>query len=188
MLIPLGFWAASAGGGAAAGSFDLLETQVLASSAASVTFSSLSTYAADYQHLQIRMVSRMSFSNAERSLVMRLNGDTASSYNNHGLFGNGSSVGSFYFADTYISIGSFAAANAAADAFGAGVIDVLDAFNSSKNTTVRSLAGTPTTPQISLRSGLWRNTAALTSITLLDPTSNLVTGSRFSIYGLRKAA
>ena len=184
-MLLLGVLQAQAAGQVAAGSFDLLETQVLTSSAASVTFSSLSTYAADYQHLQIRAVSRMSFSNAERSLVMRFNADTASSYNNHGYFGSGSSVSSYYLPDTYISIGSFAAANATANAFGAGVIDVLDAFETTKNTTVRSLAGTPTTPQISLRSGLWRNTAALTSITLLDPTSNLVTGSRFSLYGIR---
>lgn len=185
MPFGLGFFA-TAGAGGAAGSFDLLETQVLGSNTASVTFSSLSTYS-NYQHFQLRVTARMSFSDPERSLVLRFNADTASNYNNHGLFGNGSSAGSFYFADTYISIGSFPAANATANAFGPGVIDILDPYETTKNKTVRSLAGTPTTPQISLRSGLWRNTAAVSSITLLDPTSNLVTGSRFSLYGIKAA-
>jgi hypothetical protein len=184
MPFGLGFFA-TAGAGGAAGSFDLLESQVLGSTAASVTFSSLSTYASTYQHLQIRAVARMSSANTERSLVLRFNADTGSNYNNHGLNGDGSSVSSFYFADTYNSIGSFAAANATANAFGVGVVDILDPFETTKNKTIRSLAGTPTTPQISLRSGLWRNTAAVSSITLLDPTSNLVTGSRFSLYGIR---
>jgi hypothetical protein len=58
-MLLLGVLQAQAAGQVAAGSFDLLETQVLTSSAASVTFSSLSTYAADYQHLQIRIVSKV---------------------------------------------------------------------------------------------------------------------------------
>jgi hypothetical protein len=185
MPFGLGFFATA--GASTAGSFDLLETQVLGTAAASVTFSSLSAYAATYQHFQLRVTARMSFSDPERSLVLRFNADTASNYNNHGLYGSGSSVGTFYFADTYISIGSFPAANATANAFGPGVIDILDPFETTKNKTVRSLAGTPTTPQVSLRSGLWRNTAAVSSITLLDPTSNLVTGSRFSLYGIKAA-
>jgi hypothetical protein len=185
MPFGLGFFATAGAG--SAGSFDLLETQVLGTAAASVTFSSLSTYAATYQHLQIRTVARLSFSDVERSLVLRFNGDAASNYNNHGVFGTGSSVSSYYFADTYIGLGSFSAGNATANAFGAGVIDILDAYETTKNKTVRSLAGSQTTPQMSLRSGLWRNTAAVSSITLLDPTSNLVTGSRFSLYGIKAA-
>ena len=185
MPIPLGILAAAGFRAAAGGSYELIETITVGSGgAASVTFSNLNTYSTTYQHLQIRAVARMAFSNAERSLVLRFNADTGSNYNNHGLYGDGSSVGSFYFADTYVSIGSFAAANAASNAFGAGVIDILDPYET-KNKTVRSLAGAQTTPQISLRSGLWRNTASVTSITLIDPTSNLVQGSRFSIYGLR---
>jgi hypothetical protein len=185
MPFGLGFFASAGAGGA--GSFDLLETQILGTAAASVTFSSLSSYAATYQHLQIRAVARMSSANTERSLVLRFNADTASNYNNHGLTGDGGSVGSYNFADSYIGLGSFSAANATANAFGAGVIDILDAYETTKNKTVRSLAGATTTPQISLRSGLWRNTAAVSSITLLDPTSNLVTGSRFSLYGSKAA-
>jgi hypothetical protein len=50
---------AEAAAPAAAGSYDLLETEILTGTQASVTFSSLnSTYGADYQHLQLRIVTR----------------------------------------------------------------------------------------------------------------------------------
>ena len=174
--------------GQAAGSFDLLETQVLASSAASVTFSSLSTYAADYQHLQIRMAVRTDRSDTSDYLRMRFNADTAANYASHELIGTGSSVASGASTSaTSMIFGRTGAASAASNIFGAAVVDLLDAFNSSKNTTMRSLGGVATT-QIRLDSGHWRNVAALTSVTVLPGEgSNLVTGSRFSIYGWKAA-
>lgn len=187
MLIPLGFWAAS-GGGAAAGSFDLLETQVLTSSAASVTFSSLSTYAADYQHLQIRMLTRSSQSvAASGSTGIRFNSVGSGQYSSHILKGTGSSVLSEAFTSqdymfSYLTYGSSATANA----FGPWVIDILDPFETSKNTTIRSIGGLP---EIRLMSGAWINTSAVTSIEIdMRDGHSFVTGSRFSLYGLRKAA
>ena len=77
--------------------------------------------------------------------------------------------------------------NAAADVFGSGVIDILDAYSTTKNKTIRSLNGlSGGEVAIRLSSGTWRNTNAVTSITLFDGDgANLVTGSRFSIYGIR---
>lgn len=187
MLIPIGFFAAS--GGAAAGSYDLLATEILTSSQASVTFSSLDTLAAGYQHLQIRMVARATFSNVERTFICRVNSDSGNNYDHHGLFGTGSSVASYAStSQAKIDLGSFAANNAALGAFGAGVMDILDPFETSKYTTFRTLSGAQTTPHITLRSGLWMNTAALTSIEISEPTSNIAAGSRFSLYGLKASA
>jgi hypothetical protein len=164
--------------------FHLLETVRLGANTASVTFSNLQRYS-DYQHFQIRAVARMTYSDPERSLTIQFNGDTATNYYMHGLYGNGSSVGSYAFSGSSIFLGSFPAANATGSVFTGCVTDILDPFEA-KTKVVRSLAGTHwNQPAVSLRSGMWVNTAAITSITLVDATSNLVSGSRFSLYGIK---
>ena len=188
MLIPLGFWAASAGGGAGAGSFDLLETQVLASSAASVSFTSLSTYAADYQHLQIRFTARTTQAVVASDLRMRLNGVTSASYSRHLLYGNGSTVASSGLASqTFMNLVNIPGSSATADAYCAGVIDLLDPFDTTKNTTMRALAGNVTSGDnlIALASGAYLSTDAITSATLINLSGDLAIGSRFSLYGIR---
>jgi hypothetical protein len=164
---------------------ELIESVILSSNQSGVGFTNLNTYASTYKHLQIRMVARCAFSDPERSIYIQFNGDNGNNYSNHGLYGTGTSVASYAATSFVFFIGSFAAANAPTGAYGAAVIDIPDAFSSSKNKTLKSLGGSRTTPQISLRSGAWLNTNAVTSISLFDNTSNLVSGSRFSLYGIR---
>ena len=181
---------AAGAGPAGAGSFDLLETQVLASAEASVVFDNLDTLAAGYQHLQIRGAVRTDNSDVRDDITIKINAIT-NSYAYHTLFGNGSSVVSGEDSPSKAFMRIFygaSGATATANAFGAFVMDVLDFSSSSKNTTIRALAGSPSTA-VSLNSGLTNNTAAVTSITLDQLTgSNFVTGSRFSIYGLKVSA
>lgn len=182
MLIPLGFLAVS---GVSAGSFDLLETQVLGSSTASVTFSSLGTYS-NYKHLQIRVAARTDRSGAaDDNVIMRFNGDSGSNYSCHNLRGNGSSVISGALTNETKIVARAIGGNDGN--FGAVVIDILDAFETTKYKTSRSLGGYATNI-VELGSGSWRNTAALTSILLdQDVGSNFLTGSRFSLYGIKGA-
>lgn len=187
MPFGLGFFA-TAGAGGAAGSFDLLETQVLGSSQASVTFSSLGTYAATYKHLQIRYVTRCSEASSAPTFWMQVNADTGSNYRGHVLRGTGSSVVSGSVAQgSQVDIGTTAGANLTTGNFGAGVIDLLDAFDSTKYTTARNLTGVTQGNQIELRSWLWMNTNALTEIKLSSFGANWITGSRFSLYGIKGA-
>jgi hypothetical protein len=171
----------------ATGAFVLLESQVLSSAAASVTFSSLGTYASTYQHLQLRILSRSASSN-EDYLYLRFNSDTGSNYRAHLLEGNGSSVASQSFSQTELFIGVEASAQQAANIYGGFVIDILDAFETTKNKTIRSLGGYATR-SIILSSGLWMNTSATTTLTLKNSSvSNLAAGSRFSLYGVKATA
>jgi hypothetical protein len=166
--------------------FHHLETVQLGADASSVTFANLDKYAAEYKHLQIRSVARMTYADVERSLVIRFNSDSGTTnYYNHGLYGQSGAVGSYAFSNPQGFVCSCSAGNATSGAYGAGVTDILDAFNSTKNKVARSFGGSTTTAQVSLRSFVWLNTTPITSITLLDPTSNLVAGSRFSLYGIR---
>jgi hypothetical protein len=193
MLIPLGFLAAS---GVSAGSFDLLETQILSSATASVTFSSLSTYATTYQHLQLRILTRTNRSGADSDpVILQFNADTGSNYTRHALggynFGGTSAVYSNAgTSQTSIFLGeAMPVSSSTANAFGAIVSDILDPFETTKNKTVRSLPGMNAAwSSIELRSGAWLSTSAVSSIVIKPLVgSNLVSGSRFSLYGIKAA-
>ena len=176
--------------GAVAGDYELLETQVLTSSATSVTFTGLDTLAAGYQHLQIRAVARSNKASGLEITKLRFNGDSGSNYARHGLGGSGSSVSSYGIAtQTWTDIGRIAGDTAGTDVFGSFVTDILDFSSASKNTTVRSLTGVVgTTTQVYLNSGGWFNTAAVTSLEILpEDGTALLTGSRFSLYGIKGA-
>jgi hypothetical protein len=186
MLIPLGILAAS---GASAGSFDLLETQVLGSATASVTFSSLGTYASTYQHLQLRAVVRTSRATTSDVIQLRFNSDSGNNYAQHGLYGNGSIVGSYAGVPRSSAFAMESSANnTTANVFGAAVIDILDPFETSKNTTFKTIYGLTSYNVISLASSLWNNTAAITTMTFTsDGGANFVSGTRFSLYGIKAA-
>jgi hypothetical protein len=73
-----------------------------------------------------------------------------------------------------------------ANIFGAAVVDILDPFSTTKNTTVRTLLGqTSSTNRVALSSGAFYSTAAITSVTLFPETESILAGSRFSLYGIR---
>lgn len=175
------------------GAYDLLETQVLTSSASSVTFTGLGSYT-DYKHLQLRIVSRRpsggSFLTAG-SWGMQFNGDTGSNYSWHRLLGNGSSVSSggagssSYGPDNVVH----AVPNSPTGSFGASVTDILDFSNTSKYKTIKVLAGATDSAEteIDLNSGSWQSLTAITSITIQERWGSFATGSRFSLYGIKGA-
>jgi hypothetical protein len=184
MLIPLGFLAAS---GVSAGSFDLLETQVLGSATSSITFSSLSTYSS-YQHLQVRFAGTQVDVGGLDAMRLRINGDTGSNYNRHSLTGVNSTISSgAQGTNNYPYVGLMAGKGTPES--GAIVMDFVDAFETTKNKVVRALGGAAGTGDkgVGLYSVLWMNTTAISSITLAGVTGNIATGSRFSLYGIKAA-
>ena len=186
MPIPLGVLAVAGAGAGATGSFDLLETTLISTNTASVTFSNLNNYS-DYKHLQIRMTLR---SNTSTDVgYLRFNSNTGNNYSNHDLVGNGSGVFSAAWTSQSGMWIRFAGSDDPANAFSSTVVDVLDFGNASKNTTVRQLNGWIATGAgsnfIYLMSGAWLNTNAVTSMTLSNLDSSFVSGSRFSLYGIK---
>ena len=184
------FSAAGAGGVAAVSEYELIESTILTSSQASVTFSSLGTYSSTYKHLQIRFVARSDRNQNADSSFMRFNGDTGSNYSWHSLrVADTSAVASeAATAQSYMRSGRLASDTTTASVFAASIIDILDPYSTSKNTTIRYFDGfmAATSNWIELGSGAWYNTSALTSITLDQVFgTNFVSGSRFSLYGLK---
>lgn len=185
-LAPIGFFAAAGSG--TLGSMDLISTTILTGSQASVTFN-VSGLGSTYKHLQIRATARNTAGSGIGVLYAQFNGDTGSNYATHSLGGsNGSVFSSGSSSQTALYAGSTPFANQAANAYGASVIDIVDAFSATKNKTVRTLGGVPggTDTEIRLMSGVWLSTAVLTSISLAAFSGySLAVGSRFSLYGIK---
>lgn len=180
--IPLGILAAS---GAAGGSYELIESNILTSTASSVTFSSIPS---DYKHLQIRAVTQDSATTSSQHMFLQFNSDAGTSYSYHLLNGYGPAVQSYGIANkTEIQLWDATPGDTTPQIFGAAIIDILDYANTNKNTTTRALHGALNTNEqdISLASGLWMNTAAVSSITLINNYQYFNAGSRFSLYGIR---
>lgn len=176
----IGFWAAAgAGGGGGTPAYELISTTVLGSSAASVTFD-VSTLSATYKHLQLRYVALGTSASYRNRL--RLNADTGANYSTHLLYGNGSSVASAAgTSTTEIALGT---GTNTTNVFTVGIVDLLDAYSTAKNKTVRALNGVVGN-EIALTSGAWLSTSATTSVSMRPDAGSFVTGSRFSLYGVR---
>lgn len=142
-----------------------------------------------YKHLQLRYLAKDNRGSAGDDIRIVFNSDTNStSYYYHRLIGTGSSVFGQSVANEN-GIGLIASTTSiATETFGAGIVDILDYTNSSKNKTVRTLSGWDSngSGNIALYSNLWSNTNAISSIKL-EPANGttLQQYSRFSLYGIK---
>jgi len=180
----------SAAGAAVQGDYELIETAIVSgTSTSSISFSSLGTYASTYKHLQIRHLTRNSTTGNE-AIIMRFNGVTSASYSWHSLYNNqsGGVISAAAFTDTGITSYPGANSNAPANVFMPAIIDILDAFSTTKNKTTRQFAGArfgASAQEVSLYSGCFQSTASTTSLSLTTQGGVFVAGSRFSLYGIK---
>jgi hypothetical protein len=183
-LSALGIFSAAGAGGVFASDYELIETYTLGSNQGAITFSSLATYASTYRHLQIRFAARGTHAVNGLGVRLQFNGITSSSYSTHGLYGTGSTVGAFG-ASSLVSMysGLITGSAAATNNFGASVVDILDAYSSIKNKTVRSMYATTT--EAGMHSGAFLSTSSTTSLLLFPDFGDFVSGSRFSLYGIK---
>jgi hypothetical protein len=172
------------------GAYDALATVIVPSGgAASVTFSGIPT---GYKHLEIRGIARDNRATSGQDLgTIRFNGDSATNYARHRLYGNGSGTASADGGATQSSIFGFNAvhANGISNTFGTGIMTILDYTDTSKHKTIRCLTGDEQNGSgyLFFNSGVWLNTSAINSITLLPDSAS--TGylqySSFALYGVK---
>ena len=166
-----------------------IATTTLSSNTATVTFSDIPQ---NYEHLQIRVLARTDRASAQGDYIkLNFNSDTAANYAGHELSGwNGSALGAANTSVGAAYVNRFAAANQIANAFGAGIIDILDYTNTNKYTTVRSVAGfvDTTAGNPHFNSALWLNTAAINTIRIIAGGGTVLSQySSFALYGIKKA-
>ena len=170
-------------------SYESIATVTVGSGGSStITFSSIPS---TYTHLQIRGFTQQT-NNSGANCIIRYNSDSGSNYNSHYLGGNGSTTGAGYFTNGSTTGGyAFDSANNGSGAFCAFIIDVLDYANTNKYKTSRSLSGwsnNSSGENLSVMSSAWRNTAAITSITLQDYSGgSFAQYSSFALYGIKGA-
>lgn len=183
-LMPLGLLSQGGGAGGGGNALTLISTTFISSATPSVTFSSI---VGTYKHLQVRFTARSASAGGD-NVRMQMNGDTGNNYAVHYLIGDGSSVFSGNAVPWNTSVYSpTASAASAANIWSSGIIDILDYSQTTKNKTVRTFAGKAISGDnnIHLQSGVWLNTAAITSLTVYMGTgSNIAANSRVSLYGV----
>ena len=157
--------------------YEPIATQTLGSAAASVTFSSIPSTYTDL----VLVINPTMASNADVTIIF--NGDTANNYSSTYLSGNGTTASSSRFS-------TFPKIYLDSINTGTGIVQYNVSFmNYSNATTYKTAlarfasAGVGTQATV----GLWRSTAAITSMTITGDTVNFTTGSTFTLYGIKAA-
>jgi hypothetical protein len=179
----------SSGVAAATGSYESIATATASGSATTLTFTSIPS---TYKHLQIRGISKNSGTGSAASTFTAIfNSDNSANYAWHYIDANGTAAtASGGASDTAITLRRGSSTNNASytNMFGSIIIDVHDYASTTKNKTVRYIAGTDynnTSGALALGSNLWMSTNAITSITLTSGSGNWVAGTTFALYGIK---
>ena len=160
-------------------------TTVGAGGSSSISFTSIPS---TYQHLQVRVIARGTAAYTYSNLFFQFNTDTGSNYAYHYLYGTGSAAGGAGGTTQTSILGTrITDGSATANVFGTSVFDVFDYSNTNKYKTLRHLGGVDNNGggEIDLISGLWMNTAAVSSIQIVSGNGNLAQYSSFALYGLK---
>lgn len=161
-------------------------TTVGAGGTGTITFSSIPS---TYKHLQIRHLARTDRADVIDEIAIVYNADTTgTNYSFHQIIGDGASTSAYGGGNEEGLILLATGATATASVFGVGVVDILDYANTNKYKTHRSLGGFDNngSGRVGMSSGVWRNTAAITSIRLApNNAANFVQYSQFALYGIK---
>lgn len=170
---------------APAGAYDSLATVTVPSGGlSSITFAGIPT---GYKHLQIRYIVRDTYAATYDYAAMRFNGAT-SGYSWHYIQGNGSGVSaSAGVSASYIRNGIMPYASDTANAFGTGIVDVLDYASTTKYKTTRTLNGFDGNGSgaVTFNSGSYQSTDAISSITFYSVGTAFAQYSQFALFGVK---
>jgi hypothetical protein len=160
-----------------------IASQTLSSTSASVTFSNLPQ---NYTDLVIVASARYTSTNAGQGIGIQFNDNTANDYSSTILEGNGSAASSYRVSNT--SNGAVGAiANGSQTSYSVVTINVNNYANTTTNKTYVARQSGPSFVQGI--TGLWRSTAAVTSLKILvsGTATAIASGSTFTIYGIKAA-
>ena len=168
--------------------YTLISSNVLSSSAASVTFSAIP---GTYTDLVLRSSIRTDKASLNAEFNLRVNGLTTSIYSNTFLTGNGATAGTNRNAATTRLVSLLAtSATATSNTFTSQEI-YIPSYTASQNKPL-SVFGTDennaTTAEMQSLAGLIATTAAITEIQVYNNTTvQFVAGSSFYLYGLKSS-
>lgn len=165
-----------------ASTYVALATTTLGTAASSYTFTSISG-----SYTDLFLVANGYITTGGQGIRIQFNGDTASNYSNTQLSGNGTSASSArdssgtnarltYEASWTTTTADYAQIN-------------LSIMNYSNATTYKTFLSRANRASggVDAIVGLWRSTSAITSITIFPAANSFVTGTTFSLYGIKAA-
>jgi hypothetical protein len=170
-----------------ANTYTLISSNVLGSSAASVTFSAIPS---TYTDLVLRMSARRDNAAASGSFRMRFNGLTTAIYSFTNLEGSGSVAASTRATSaTLIQEAETVSDTATANTFSSHEFYIpnytaaqnkpMSAFSVQENNT--------TAAEMSVAAYLLSSTAAINEILIYPPSGNFMAGSSFYLYGIKNS-
>jgi hypothetical protein len=164
-----------------ASTYEPIATTTASGSTSSITFSSISSAYTD-----LVLVSNASVTSGSDTVIIRFNGDSGSNYSRTFLSGNGSSAYSGRDTNaTWMNLSNQTDLNTTAGAWNA----IISIQNYSNSTTYKTAIGRLNNAGngVNTAVGLWRNTAAITSVTVLTTGTNFASTSTFTLYGIKAA-
>lgn len=165
--------------------YEKIQTYTVPSAQSSYTFSTISSAYTDL----VLVANAKSSKTTTTQVKLTFNSDTASNYSWTRLLGDGSAASSARASSqAYIEVGYIAGNTGTVypDMF---VLNIQNYSNATTNKTLLSRwqSLNAANQYVAAVVGLWRSTAAITSITLTPDTSNFETGSTFTLYGIKAA-
>jgi len=155
--------------------YEPIAATTLGSAQSSVTFSSIS---GSYTDL---VVVTNGSSSTGATLVCRFNGDTGTNYSFTGMNGNGSAASSFRVSNnTSVGLGEI---------YNYNCTYLFQIQNYSNTTTYKTslCRANSASDYVQVNVGVWRSTAAITSLQLFVTSGNFNSGSTFTLYGIKAA-
>jgi hypothetical protein len=155
-----------------------IASQTVTTTVAGLTFSSIPS---TYTDLVVITSTR---GTVDSHLLLQFNADTATNYSSTYYY---ATAGAGYTARQTNTFGCFVGRTATATSdFATGVTHIQSYSDTTTNKTILSQGASPAVLNI-LYSGTWRNTAAITSLTISGNTTDLLPGSTITLYGIKAA-
>lgn len=176
--------------------FESISTVLGNGSASSITFSSIPT---TYKHLQIRCITRDTFTtfSGNYGLTLQMMGNTGANYSYHLVGGsiNNTFANQGNGATSGIALrnmGMWANSPVPSNTYACGIIDIHDYSVTGKTVTVRAVCGGNFNSSsgdalagLSIISGAFNTSDPITQITISGAASAFTTGSSFALYGIK---
>ena len=159
-----------------------IATTTLSGTSSGITFSSIPNTYTD-----LILVATALFS-SQQSYRMQFNSDTGTNYSSTLLEGNGSSAASYrYTNQNYFWTMNSLTGDSTAPA--PNIFNIMNYSNTTTNKTVlaRENASGGTYPGTGAAVGLWRSTAAISTVLIYPGGGTFNSGSTFTLYGVKSA-
>lgn len=158
--------------------YEPIATQTLGSATGTVTFSSIPQ---TYTDLVLVVNGKTT---ADANILIQFNSDTSNNYSGTYLYGNGSTATSARQSNIgSIPIGGISSAS---QEQGTNIIHIMNYSNATTYKTTLARANNSTFVQ--LRTGLWRSTAAISTVSVTSDGTTFMINTTFTLYGIKAFA